>query len=94
MRGGSLRYISVAVVTFIVTSWPVIGLWAQDGPDYVGAKPPYVGGEVARNASGGHSFGILPMTGMAIGTMVIIAVALIIVGRLLMHRSSASTSRP
>ena len=86
-----VRFASLFIGAFIVTWLPMIGAQAQDTPDYVGAKPPSVAGEVvSNNAGGGAHAGFLPRTGIEIGTLVILAIALIVVGRILMIRRTGS----
>jgi hypothetical protein len=91
--GRQFRRATLFVAVFMMTWLPTLVARAQqDGPDYVGAKPPTVGGAVSRNAAtavGGHT-GELPRTGIAIATLVVVALALIVIGRILQSRSRNS----
>ena len=84
------RFASLIIGAFIVSWFPMLGAQAQDTPDYVGAKPPSVAGTVVSNNAGAHA-GSLPRTGAEIGAFVIIAIALIVVGRILMLRSKTGS---
>lgn len=85
MRGRRLRIVSLLFVVMLALWLPVVAASAQqDGPDYVGARPPQtnVSGVSTPNTHSGE----LPRTGAAIGTFVVLGVSLVVVGRVMRGR--------
>jgi hypothetical protein len=73
--------------TFVVLAGVLFVTWAslsaalaQDGPDYVGRRNPVTPPDVS---SGGWGIGTLPTTGLAIAALVALAIAFIVIGRIL-----------